>query len=245
MPNLLFLTQRLPYPPTKGEKIRQWQILKYLTQWYEPYVGCLVDDPADFQHVDTVRALCRDMHAAPLDRRRATLTCTRGLLTGEPLTVTFFKDRGLRRWVEMVMTEVRPELTVVISSNMAPYVLDLPRTGRLLVDLVDLDSEKFHAYGETASIPMRLIYRREWRRLALLERRIAMTADHSVFVSEAEAALFRTKVPERADRIIGISNGVDHRYFDPALDYPGVFDRAVPTFVAHRHDGLQTESSKR
>ena len=47
MPHLLFLTQRLPYPPIKGEKIRPLQILKYLTQWYDVHLGCLIDDPAD------------------------------------------------------------------------------------------------------------------------------------------------------------------------------------------------------
>ncbi len=231
MPNMLFLTQRLPYPPIKGEKIRQWQILNYLARWYVPYVGCLIDDPADLQHVDTVRSLCRDIHAAPIDRRLAKLTCARGLLTGEPLSVTYFRDRGLRRWVEKVVTEVRPELTFVISSNMAPYVLDLPRTGKRIVDLVDVDSEKFRAYAETAGFPMRQIYRREWHRVAALERRIAMECDRSICVSDAEAALFRTQVPEVAGKVLGISNGVDHRYFDPAGNYSPVFDPGVPTFV--------------
>jgi len=47
MPSLLYLTQRLPYPPIKGEKIRPLQILKYLARSYDVYVGCLIDDPAD------------------------------------------------------------------------------------------------------------------------------------------------------------------------------------------------------
>jgi len=37
MPDLLLLSQRLPYPPNKGEKIRYLQILKYLAQWYDIY----------------------------------------------------------------------------------------------------------------------------------------------------------------------------------------------------------------
>src|SRR5580692_5068940 len=108
MPDLLFLTQRLPYPPIKGEKIRPLQILKYLTQWYDVHLGCLIDDPADAQHIDTIRTLCRDMYVAPLNRKVAKLTCLRGLLTGESLSVTFFRDRGLTRWVRDVVETVRP-----------------------------------------------------------------------------------------------------------------------------------------
>jgi hypothetical protein len=56
MEDLLFLTQRIPYPPIKGEKIRPLQILKHLRQFYSVHLGCLVDDPRDLEHVDTVRA---------------------------------------------------------------------------------------------------------------------------------------------------------------------------------------------
>jgi sugar transferase (PEP-CTERM/EpsH1 system associated) len=231
MPDLLFLMQRLPYPLIKGEKIRNWQILNYLTKRYDVHFGCLIDDPADAEHIGTVRALCKTMFTAPLDRKRAKLTCVRGLLTGEPLSVTFFRDRGLQGWVEDVMARVKPEVTFVNSSNMAPYILDLPRTGTRIVELGDIDSEKFRTYSETAAMPMRQIYRREWQKLRLLERRVALECDHSVLVTEAEAALFRTHVPEAADKIVGISCGVDHRYFDPSGDYPAPFDPAIPTFV--------------
>ena len=95
MPDLLFLSQRLPYPPTKGEKIRAFHDLKYLARHYDVHLGCLADDPSDLQHVDTIRAMCRDIHVAPIDPRVARLTCLRGLLTNEALSVTFFRDRGL------------------------------------------------------------------------------------------------------------------------------------------------------
>src|SRR5258708_28865553 len=79
---------------------------------------------------------------------------------------------------------------------------------------------------------MRQIYRREWRLVRELERRVALECDHSVLVTEAEAALFRTHVPEAADKIVGISCGVDHRYFNPAHDHEAPFDPASsPSFV--------------
>lgn len=230
-PDLLFLAQRLPYPPMKGEKIRSLQILKYLTQWYNVHLGCLIDDPADAQHVDTVRAMVTDIHVAPLDRRMAKILCMRGLLTGESLSVTFFRDAGLINWVGRVIETVRPEVIFVSSGNMAPYVLDLPRTQTRIVDLVDVDSEKWRAYAETTAGPMRFVYRREWRKVAALERRIVVECDLSSFVSDAEAALFARQHPDYAGKIEGVSSGVDHRYFDPSLDYSPVFDPSIPTYV--------------
>jgi polysaccharide biosynthesis protein PslH len=229
--DLLFLAQRLPYPPTKGEKIRAFHDLKYLARWYDIHLGCLVDDPDDLQYVDTVRAMCRDIHVAEASRRVGRLASLRGLLTGEALSVTYFRDRGLARWVREVVDRVRPAVTFVYSSNMAPYVLDLPRTGARVVDLVDVDSEKWRAFAESANGPMRLVYRREWRKIAELEGRIARECDLSAFVSDAEAGLFAGQHPDCAARIRGVSNGVDHRYFDPAVDYPSVYDVTRPNFV--------------
>ena len=231
MANLLFLTQRLPYPPIKGEKIRPLQILKYLTQWHDVHLGCLIDDPADTAHIDTVRAWCRDIHVAPINRRVARLTCLSGLLTGESLSVAFFRDRGLARWVRGVVDRVKPEVVFVNSSNMAPYILDLPRTGLRVVDLADVDSEKWRAYADAARFPMRQIYRREWRKVAALEQRIARECDLSTFVSDAEAKLFSDQAPHSSHRIMGVSSGVDHRYFDPAPGFAPLYDASLPTFV--------------
>jgi len=230
-PNLLFLTQRLPYPPLKGEKIRQYQILRHLARSFTIDLGCLIDDPADQQHIEPVRALCRDILTPSIDRRLARITCLSGLLTGEPLSVTFFRHRGLRAWVRDIVATRRPEVIFVISSNMAPYVLDLPRPGRLIVDLVDVDSEKWRAYADTAGIPMRWVYRREWHRVAALEQRIARESDLSLFVSDAEAAVMARLAPDRADRIIGISNGVDHQFFDPAQPQPNPYPDGGPVFA--------------
>ena len=231
MPDLLFLTQRLPYPPIKGEKIRPWRILNYLARWYDIHLGCLIDDPADEAYIDTVRAVCRDIHVARIDPKIAKLTCTRGLLTGDALSVSFFRDRGLARWVRDTVDRAKPEVTFVCSSNMAPYVLDLPRTGVRICDLADVDSEKFRAYSESASFPMRAVYHREWRKVSALERRIAADCDRSTFVSGAEAALFETMLPQFADRILGVSSGVDSAYFDPAPGYPVLADPGPASYV--------------
>jgi sugar transferase (PEP-CTERM/EpsH1 system associated) len=231
MPDLLFLTQRLPYPPIKGEKIRPLQILKYLVQRYDVHLGCLIDDVSDAQHVDTIRSICRDVHVAPLNRKVAKLTCLHGFLTEEPLSASFFRDRGLMRWVRDVVETVRPSVIFVNSGNMAPYVLDLPKRETRICDLADVDSEKWRAYASTTTGPMRLVYRREWRKVGALERRIADGFDVTSFVSESEASLFARLIPDCAARIRGVSSGVDHRYFDPASAHAPVFDTELPTYV--------------
>ena len=231
MPDLLFLAQRLPYPPTKGEKIRAFHELKYFARWCNIYLGCFVDDPDDMQYIDVVRPLCREIHVTRINRGIRRISCLRGLLTGDALSVSYFRDQGLTDWARSVLKTVRPAMTFVYSSNMAPHILDLGKTGMRVVDLVDVDSEKWHAFAAATNGPMRLIYRRERCKIAALERRIGRECDLLALVSNAEADLFAGRNPDCAARIRGISNGVDHHYFDPHLGHPVLYDTTRPNYV--------------
>ena len=232
MEDLLFLTQRIPYPPIKGEKIRPLQILQHLRKSYNVHLGCLVDDPNDVQHIETVRNLCASSYFAQIDRRRAKVTCLSGLLTGEPLSVVFYRDRGLANWVRKTLLDIKPQVIFVCSSNMAPYILDLRAEATpCLVDLADVDSEKWRSYAQTAAFPMNWVYRREWRRVAELEARIARDCDWCVFVSDAEADLFRKLQPQFPEKIRAVSNGVDLDYFNPARQFEAPYAPDKANFV--------------
>ena len=59
MEPLLFLAHRLPYPPNKGDKVRSYHFLKHLAGRYRVFLGTFVDDPADWEHVESLRASLR------------------------------------------------------------------------------------------------------------------------------------------------------------------------------------------
>ena len=58
-PPLLFLAHRIPYPPDKGEKIRAWHMLEHLARDWTVDLGCLLDDPADSEHLAVLRGCWR------------------------------------------------------------------------------------------------------------------------------------------------------------------------------------------
>jgi sugar transferase (PEP-CTERM/EpsH1 system associated) len=97
---------------------------------------------------------------------------------------------------------------------MAQYALETRRS-RILVDFVDVDSEKWAAYAATKRFPFRQIYGREACQLLRFDRAVAAKANTSIFVSEAEADLFRVRAPESREKVVAISNGVDFTYFSP------------------------------
>ena len=51
MPRLLLLAHRIPFPPDKGEKLRAYHFIAHLADRFDIRLGCLVDDPADWDGV--------------------------------------------------------------------------------------------------------------------------------------------------------------------------------------------------
>jgi sugar transferase (PEP-CTERM/EpsH1 system associated) len=225
MPPLLFLAQRIPYPPDKGDKLRSFAVLRHLAQSWDIHLGCFIDDPADLVHIDALRPFCAEMCCIQLDKSRATRDSAGALLLGGSLSERYFRSAKLAKWVDRSLIEFRPQAAFIYSAVMGQYLLghsanSLPR---MVVDLVDVDSEKWRQYAEFRSGPIAWVYQRESRSLLRFERRLVGAAAAAIFVSAPEAALFRAKAPDLADKLHAISNGVDHGFFAPNDEFPNPF----------------------
>ena len=98
MDGLLFLAHRIPFPPNKGDKIRSFHLLRHLSTRYAIHLGAFVDDPDDWQYQDALKPYCASIKLLPLHPRRAKLASLIGLLTGEALTLPYYRNRELKRW---------------------------------------------------------------------------------------------------------------------------------------------------
>lgn len=216
MEHLLFLAHRIPYPPNKGDKVRSYHLLRYLAARYAVHLGAFVDDKGDWAFVEELRELCAAVHLVRLNPRLRRLKSLSGLLSGEPLTLPYFRSASMQRWVNEVFEKSPITRVVVFSSAMAQYVTrHLEPDVRSVLDFVDVDSDKWRQYAAGRAWPLCALYRREADTLLSFERKAAAAFEASLFVSDAEAALFRRLAPERAHRVLPVSNGVDHHYFSP------------------------------
>ena len=219
-PPLLFLAHRIPYPPNKGDKIRSFHLLRHLARRYRVFLGTFVDDPQDRQHIERLDEWCAEHCVRPLRPGRAKLLSLRGLLSGQPLTLPYYRDRSLQRWVSRVVEREGIRDILIYSSAMGQYVTGPAFQGtRRLTDLVDVDSDKWRQYAGKKPWPMSWIYRREADRLLAFERRIGALSDAVFLVSDEEAALFRKLAPELDGRIHTLRNGVDLEAFDPEVEH--------------------------
>ena len=223
MANLLYLVHRIPYPPNKGDKVRSYHILKHLAARHRVFLGTFADDPDDLQHVARLRELCAELRVIELSPRLARLRSVSGFAANEPLSVAYYRNAELARWVDTTLANEAIDACIVFSSAMAQYVAgaDAPRT--VLIDFVDVDSAKWAQYANSRWWPLSWVYRREGSRLLAFERAAADRATRAFFVTDAEADLFRRLAPGCVGRIETIGNGVDTEQYAPSQALPSPF----------------------
>ncbi|GAA0279995.1 TIGR03087 family PEP-CTERM/XrtA system glycosyltransferase [Alteraurantiacibacter aestuarii] len=226
---ILFLAHRLPFPPDRGDRIRSHHILKALAKIAPVHVGCFVDGEADLAHAGKLSRLaasyCIARRAKPL-----WLSGAEALLRQEPVSLTAFGSGELADWTENLLSSGRISAIYVFSGQMGQFV---PHdwAGRLVADLVDVDSAKFEAYARQARFPKNWINAREGRLLARFEAQLAARADHTLLVSEAEAQLLRSRAGD-AGNIRALGNGIDAAFFAPqAASSAAAINGEGPHFV--------------
>lgn len=219
MGEILFLGHRVPFPPDRGDKIRSHHLLKALAALAPVHVGTFGETEADMaaeaELAELAASHCLIRRTKPLP-----LAGLEALGSGKPVSLTAWDSAALRAWVARTLAERPIETVFVFSGQMGQYVPD-SFAGRVVIDLCDVDSTKFEAYGREGSFPRSIIDRREGRVLAREEERLAHRADVTLLISDNEARLFRSRLrnPGGTD-IRTIRNGIDAELFDPAKVEP-------------------------
>jgi glycosyltransferase involved in cell wall biosynthesis len=220
MADVLFLAHRIPFPPDRGDKIRTFHELRHLATLGRVHLACLADDEADAANLAGLReAIGPALGEAHVEVRRTSRVAAgaRALIEGRPVSLALFDSAALRGFVGRMLASGRIGTVFAFSGQMAQFVPEGLRA-RFVMDFGDVDSAKFEAYGAEGGA-MAAIHRREGRLLAAFERSVAGRADVSLFVSEAEAALFRRRSGLEGADIRALQNGVDLDYYDPEASF--------------------------
>ncbi len=227
---ILFLAQRVPYPPNKGDKLRSYHLIRGLAANHEISLACLADNTEDIEHAGVLKKWCQSVDVIYLRKNVSRLRAVRALFSSKPLTLGYFHSPLLLQLVRQKLQQERFDAIFIYCSSMAPYVEDVATISRV-IDFVDVDSEKWKQYSRFARFPLSWVYALESRRLRHYEKLVAASFDHCFLVSEKEVEDFRKRVfPCKA--MTAICNGVDCRAFSPteeqydpqALVFTGAMD---------------------
>lgn len=237
-PRVVYLTHRVPYPPDKGDRIRNYHVLRELSRHARVWLAALADEPVTDEQRHHLGGLCERVAFVPGGRRWG--RGGRSLLGGRSISEGLFCEPAFDALLAGWRTEADFAASLVSASSLAPYQRRNGwETVPAFVDLVDVDSQKWLDYAAAARGPKRWLYSLEGRRVRTLEQDLCQWAKGVFLVSAAEAKLLDGfTAPGTATPA---TNGVDLEFFCPqpdvkqelacafvgAMDYPPNVDAAV------------------
>jgi sugar transferase (PEP-CTERM/EpsH1 system associated) len=222
---ILYLCHRIPYPPDKGDKIRAFHQLRAIAAQHEVDLFTLADQPEDIACQETLRQYSKHVTVARLAPVLGRLRALPFLLTRKALTLPYFYSTDLAAAVHRSLQTRSYDRIFVYCSSMAQYVSGVKGIP-IMIDLVDVDSDKWAQYAKFSTFPFSAIYRREGRALQRYEREISRRSSCVLVTTEREAQLMRQITDSVAVHVL--PNGVDTNYFDSAA-VP--MERTVPTVI--------------
>src|SRR5260221_72127 len=116
----------------------------------------------------------------------------------------------LRDWSR----DTRSDVALASASSMVPYLRRELRDVPAVVDLVDVDSQKWLDYAAAGRGPRSWLYKTEGLRLRRLERGVVDWAPAVTLAAQAEAELYRRFCA--TGPLHAVTTGVDLEHFRPA-----------------------------
>ncbi|MBI4605068.1 MAG: TIGR03087 family PEP-CTERM/XrtA system glycosyltransferase [Planctomycetes bacterium] len=218
--NVLYLTQRVPFPPNRGDKIASYHAIRHLSRKHSVFVAALAESEEELEHSSELSRLFV-VDAALRTPAAARVSVLMALVTGEPLSVAYYRSRALAKKVARRVEQIPFDAVIAFSSSMGQYA-DLVPGVPLIADFVDMDSRKWELYAKASRWPRSAVYALEERRLLEYERKLAGRAACTLVRTEAEREDCRRLIPGRRFEVL--SNGVDLELFKADGPKPGSHD---------------------
>lgn len=210
MKRILFISHRIPYPPDKGDKIRSFNEIKYLSKNNLLDILTFVDNPKDYQYENQLKKYCNKLYIYPIKKLFHGFKAAYFFVIGKTLSEGYYFSRKIQKKVNELLSSNNYELVFCYSSQIAQYIINknIPK----LIDFCDVDSLKWKQYSERKIFPYNLILKIESERLARREKEIYNQFSLSLFSTNTEVKIFN---PPENNHIYVLPNGVDYEYFKP------------------------------
>lgn len=215
------ISSRFPYPLEKGDKLRLYFQIKYLSQYHEVILISLADEPVEKSSLEHIRCFCKSVYLFPLKKRSAQINAIRFWFKQKPLEIGYFFQKSFKIKIDEILVQEKPDHIFCQLIRVAEYVRhsEIPKT----LDYMDAFSVGMERRADNSNSFFRMILKRDARQLADYERVIFRDFDFHAIISKQDQTLLNFKEKEK---ITVLPNGVDTEFFRPKVDFVKVYDLA-------------------
>ena len=205
---LLVLSSRYPLPLEKGDRLRIFHQMRYLSRHYELVLVALTHRRVSAEDRREVESLCTKSYELPVTHARCLRKAVKGFVGGTSLTVSYFYHPELRVQVQKIIHDEAPDHIYCQLIRMAGYVegITIPKS----IDYMDSFSLRALRRARQNRFLLHSFWKLEARLLQQYERQTYRWFDRHFVISQVDRNEF---VSTGMQRLEILRNGVDTQYF--------------------------------
>lgn len=207
---MLVVLPRFPYPLEKGDKLRAYNHIRFLSAGNEIILCAVNQGRVPPEHFEKLRPYCKSIHVFRINKLTIFFNLIAALFKGIPFQAGYFFSRRNQRKLSKVIRKEKPDHIFCQLLRAAEYVKDqpIPKT----IDYQDVFSRGIRRRIAKVPFYLRPVFRMEYQRLLRYEKALFEIFDHKTIISVPDRDLIPH--PEK-EKIHIIPNGVDHDFFKP------------------------------
>lgn len=216
---LLFVANRVPYPPFRGDKLKIWNLANRLKHHHELYLITIAESREDLAYREQLETVFRKVWIFYMPKWLSAVNTALGLFGRLPLQVAYFRSAAFSRMLSGVCREVKPNAIHVQHLRMAQYFADTAiDKSHIVLDLPDAFSLYWKRRSENSgSWWMRKFAALEYKRLVRYEQQTLVKYPLNLVCSPEDAA-YLTELTGANIKVL--PNGVDTSVFHPRSTTP-------------------------
>jgi len=208
---ILILLSRIPYPLEKGDKLRAFNHIKYLSKNNKITLFAINDSKVNKEKAfQALQPYCRSINFFDISKFSILFNVLLAFFNGKPLQTGYFFSRRAKKRINKIISETKPDHIFCQLVRIAEYVKDknIPKT----LDYQDVFSKGVERRIHSSPFYLKPFLKLEYKRLLKYENKIFDYFDNKIIISEPDRELIPH--PEK-DKIVIVMNGVDTDFFKP------------------------------
>lgn len=210
---ILFLANRVPYPPFRGDKLKIYNLAKRLCGKHELHLLTFAQTEEDFTHQAELEKIFSKVTFISLPKWKSALNCVGGLFSRLPFQVLYFRSAAMRKTLAEVLRNDRFDAVHVQHLRMAQYMAanrDLPR----ILDLPDAFSLYWKRKYDNSRNPFLKAFEGDEQRRVLQYEQQVLSRFNKTLVCSVEDKKYLEETHGLANLDL-LPNGVDTDTFFP------------------------------
>lgn len=215
---ILIILPRFPYPLEKGDKLRAYNQIRYLSENNEVYLFALSHHSVEETAVEEMRHYCKEIRVARLSRLKGMLRVVRNFFSVRSLQIGYWDDTCARRHFRKFEEEVNPDVIFAQMVRTMKYVAHSQRPKVLdFQDALSMNMERRMLNHRSLRY---FVLHYEFKMLRSAEFNACGIFDKLTIISERDSEA----IPQHKHTVIDIvRNGVDFDYYHP-MPLPKEYD---------------------